>query len=71
MYERGWVDISETVVWDTLGWRLFRTPSQNLHLVESDAMTFRIATLNLEQDHKRWPERQALIVEQLRPVQVN
>ena len=28
-------------------------------------MTFRIATLNLEQDHKRWPERQALIVEQL------
>ena len=28
-------------------------------------MTFRIATLNLEQDHKRWPERQTLILEQL------
>jgi endonuclease/exonuclease/phosphatase family metal-dependent hydrolase len=28
-------------------------------------MTFRIATLNLEQDHKRWPERRSLILEQL------
>ncbi len=28
-------------------------------------MTFRIATLNLEQDHKRWPERRTLILEQL------
>jgi endonuclease/exonuclease/phosphatase family metal-dependent hydrolase len=33
-------------------------------------MTFRVATLNLEQDHKRWSERRDLIVEQfagLRP----
>ena len=28
-------------------------------------MTFRIATLNLEQDHKRWPERRQLVLEQL------
>src|SRR5215813_1053232 len=28
-------------------------------------MTFRIATLNLEQDHKRWDARRELIIEQL------
>jgi len=28
-------------------------------------MGFRIATLNLEQDHKRWDDRRALIVEEL------
>ena len=28
-------------------------------------MTFRVATLNKEQDHKRWPERRELIIEQL------
>ena len=28
-------------------------------------MTFRVATLNLEQDHKRWDERRDLIKEQL------
>ncbi|MCH8062574.1 MAG: endonuclease/exonuclease/phosphatase family protein [Chloroflexi bacterium] len=28
-------------------------------------MTFRVATLNLEQDHKRWDARRELIVEQL------
>lgn len=28
-------------------------------------MTFRIATLNLEQDHKRWSERQELVLQQL------
>lgn len=28
-------------------------------------MTFRVATLNLEQDHKRWDERRNLIMEQL------
>jgi endonuclease/exonuclease/phosphatase family metal-dependent hydrolase len=28
-------------------------------------MVFRIATLNLEQNHKRWPERRELIVQQL------
>lgn len=28
-------------------------------------MVFRIATLNLEQDHKRWPARRELIVQQL------
>jgi endonuclease/exonuclease/phosphatase family metal-dependent hydrolase len=32
-------------------------------------MTFRIATLNLEQDHKRWPERRELIIEQLGQLQ--
>ena len=28
-------------------------------------MTFRVATLNMEQDHKRWEQRRELIVEQL------
>ena len=28
-------------------------------------MTFRVATLNIEQDHNRWDERQELVVEQL------
>ena len=29
------------------------------------AVNFRVATLNLEQDHKRWPDRRELIVDQL------
>ena len=37
---------------------------ENLYYYVSD-MTFRIATLNKEQDHKRWPERRELIIEQL------
>ena len=28
-------------------------------------MSFRVATLNLEQDHKRWLDRRELIVDQL------
>jgi endonuclease/exonuclease/phosphatase family metal-dependent hydrolase len=32
-------------------------------------MTFRVATLNLEQDHKRWDARRELIVEQLAAIQ--
>src|SRR5262245_41051002 len=32
-------------------------------------MTFRVATLNLEQDHKRWDARRELIIEQLAAIQ--
>jgi endonuclease/exonuclease/phosphatase family metal-dependent hydrolase len=32
---------------------------------EGDEMVIRIATLNLEQDHKRWPARRDLVVTQL------
>ncbi len=32
-------------------------------------MSFRVATLNLEQDHKRWSDRRELIVDQLEQLQ--
>jgi len=33
------------------------------------AMRFRVVTLNLEQDHKRWDERRALVVEGMKVLQ--
>jgi endonuclease/exonuclease/phosphatase family metal-dependent hydrolase len=37
--------------------------------MHTSTMTFRVATLNLEQDHKRWDERRALVVDQLTALQ--
>jgi endonuclease/exonuclease/phosphatase family metal-dependent hydrolase len=33
--------------------------------MENQAMNLRVATLNMEQDHKRWDKRRGLIIEQL------
>lgn len=35
------------------------------YLMENQAMNLRVATLNMEQDHKRWEQRRSLIIEQL------
>jgi hypothetical protein len=32
-------------------------------------MSFRVATLNLEQDHKRWDARRALVIDQIAALQ--
>jgi len=37
--------------------------------MDTSAMSFRVATLNLEQDHKRWDARRELVVDQLAALQ--